>query len=53
MMLILIVAGRVAHDAATVASSTSAHNSVTESLKSVTYKKLKDSRAQIQLQFKL
>ena len=37
MMLILIAAGRVAHDAATVARSTSAHNSVIESLESVTH----------------
>ena len=37
MMLTLIAAGRVAHDAATVASSTSAHNSGTESLESVTH----------------
>ena len=37
MMLILIVAGRIAHEAATVARSTSAHNSVTESLESVTH----------------
>ena len=35
MMLILIAAGRVAHDAATVARSTSACNSATESLESV------------------
>ena len=37
MMLILTVAGRVAHDAATVARSTSAHNSATEPLESVTH----------------
>ena len=37
MMLILIVAGKVAHDAATVARSTSACNSATESLESVTH----------------
>ena len=37
MMLILIAAGSVAHDAETVARSTSAHNSATESLESVTH----------------
>ena len=42
MMLILIAAGRVAHDAATVARSTSAHNSVTESLESVTHYKIEE-----------
>ena len=37
MMLILIAAGRVTHDAATFARSTSAYNSETESLESVTH----------------